>query len=156
MNKTIIDNCNSRVKEDDLLIYLGDFCLAKSSEASDAPKSVFEKIREQIKCKNIIFIEGNHDRKKRNGLKTHIQRLVIHLGGQDIYCVHNPEFCSTLYKFNLVGHVHDKWKFKRYRKGMDFTDCCNVSVEQWEYLPITINEIDSEYHKWLKSEKLKC
>ena len=58
MDTTIIKNFNDRVEEDDLVFFLGDFCMKTSSEASDAPKKAFEYYRNQLKCKNIIFIKG--------------------------------------------------------------------------------------------------
>jgi calcineurin-like phosphoesterase family protein len=68
----------------------------------------------------------------------------------NIFLVHDPENCDINYEFNIVGHVHDKWKFKRFRRGFSFTDCCNVSVEQWNYQPVTIVEIFQELAKWRK------
>jgi calcineurin-like phosphoesterase family protein len=143
MNNLIISNFNSRVKEKDLVFYLGDFLFKSGSGRGEGERNKPEDFIKQMNCKNIVWIGGNHD--KNNSLKTPIQNIVIKYGGKRIFLVHNPEFCNVNYEFNIVGHVHEKWQFKRYRKGFQFTDCCNVSVEQWNYYPVTWNEISQMY-----------
>lgn len=150
MNNTIISRFNERVDEDDLVFFVGDFIFKSGSNRGEGEKDKADNFREKLKCKNIIFIEGNHDKAGKNSLRTPIRNLVIKHGGKLINLVHNPEFCNINYPMNIVGHVHEKWQFKRYRKGMDFTDCVNVSVEQWNYYPITINEIQQAYSSWCK------
>jgi calcineurin-like phosphoesterase family protein len=151
MNKTIIDNFNKRVKEEDLVFFLGDFIFRSGSKRGEGEKDKPEYFINQLKCKNIVFIQGNHD--KNNSLRTCIQKVIINHGGKRICLVHNPEWADINYNFNICGHVHEKWKFKRFEKNSTFTDCCNVSVEQWNYFPIEWNEINQEYSKWRKSEK---
>lgn len=53
MNQTIVDNINSVVGEDDILIHFGDFSFG-------GIESIWE-FRKQIICKNIYLIFGNHD-----------------------------------------------------------------------------------------------
>ena len=53
MNKSIVDNINSIVGEDDILFHLGDW--------SFGGKEQIWEFRKQIKCKNIHLILGNHD-----------------------------------------------------------------------------------------------
>ena len=151
MNSIIISNFNKRVKEDDMVFFLGDFIFRSGTKRGEGEKDKPEYFIKQLKCKNIVFIQGNHD--KNNSLKTVIQKVVIKHGGKRICLVHNPEFCDINYDFNIVGHVHDKWKFKRFVKGETFTDCCNVGIEQWNYYPVDINEINQAYTEWLKNEK---
>ena len=151
MDELIIDNINERVKENDTLIIDGDFCFSKSSEASEAPKKAFDYYREQINCKNVIIIEGNHDR--RNTTRTKVQKLIMKIGGKRICILHDPEFCDTNYEINLTAHVHNHWQIRRYRKGMSFTDCINTGIDVWNYYPITWEEIWRRYSKWLKNEK---
>ena len=152
MNSTIIQRFNERVKEDDLVFYLGDFCFKSGSGRGEGEPAKADIFRNQLNCKNIIFIEGNHDKGGKNSLKTPIRKIIIHYGGKDICMTHNPEHADFRYDFNIVGHVHEKWMFKRFRSGQTFTDCCNVSVEMWNYRPIAWGEIISEYSKWYKKE----
>ena len=53
MNQTIVNNINSMVGEDDILIHFGDFSFG-------GIESIWE-FRRQILCKNIYLIFGNHD-----------------------------------------------------------------------------------------------
>lgn len=55
MNQTIVNNINSMVGENDILIHLGDFSFG-------GIESIWE-FRKQIICKNIYLIFGNHDEK---------------------------------------------------------------------------------------------
>ena len=151
MDSFILQNINKKVKENDTLIIDGDFCFSKSTEASDAPKKAFDYYRNQINCKNIIFIEGNHDR--RNTVKTHIQKLIIKIGGRRVCILHDPEFSDINYELNLTAHIHQHWQIKRYRKGMSFTDAINVGVDVWKFYPVTWGEINQRYQKWLKEQK---
>jgi calcineurin-like phosphoesterase family protein len=153
MNSLIISRFNEKVKEDDLVFFLGDFLFRSGSKRGEGEIAKPEHFQQQLKCKNLIFIQGNHD--KNNSLKTPIQNLIIKHGGKRINLVHNPEFCNFGCELNITGHVHDKWKFKRYRRDMSFTDCCNVSVEQWDYYPVDINEIFQAYSIWLKENNPK-
>jgi len=96
------------------------------------------------------LISGN----SRNSLKTPIQSLVIYYGGKQVRLVHNPAHIDYNYSYHFTGHVHQHWKFKRFIDNGRVVDCCNVGVDQWNFYPITINEIESEYQKWLKSNNL--
>lgn len=53
MSKTIIDNINQQAGKDDWIIFNGDYCFGD--------KKNYWNYRKQIKCKNIIFVLGNHD-----------------------------------------------------------------------------------------------
>jgi calcineurin-like phosphoesterase family protein len=99
MDETIIKNINDRVAETDTLFFLGDFCMKRSSEASSAPQNAFDYYRNQIKCKNIIFIRGNHDH--NNGTKTIIQSLIIEHGGCRIFVTHDPKYAKEDFKLNF-------------------------------------------------------
>ena len=134
MDSTIINNWNQRVKKDDMVLFVGDFCFTKSSEASNSYKNAFVHYRNQLNG-NIIFIKGNHD--KNNHIKSVIENMTIIYGGQRIFLTHNPMYANPKIYLNLCGHVHDKYKIKR----MDDYIIINLSVEQWGYKPIAINEI---------------
>jgi calcineurin-like phosphoesterase family protein len=66
MNDTIVNNINSTVGENDILIHLGDFSFGGFDNISE--------FRNRIICKNIHLVLGNHDHHiERN--KDNIQRL---------------------------------------------------------------------------------
>lgn len=142
MNLTMIRNWNSRVSKEDTVFFLGDFCMRKSSEAPDG--KAFEYFRDQLNG-SIIFLQGNHD--VNNGTKTIIQNLVIKHGGDQILLVHDPKYIPCKWKLNFCGHVHDKWKFMRLKLGCIVV---NVSMDQWKFAPVNINEIISELSRWRK------
>lgn len=146
MDKVLIENFNKRVKEDDITFYLGDFCFKRSSEAPEG--NVFDYYRNQLICRNIIFIKGNHD--NNNSTRAIIESLVIKHGGKLINLVHNPEFVDEKFEINFCGHCHKAWKFKRIRKRYSFTDVINIGVDVWFYRPVEINEILKEYNLWKK------
>ena len=73
------------------------------------------------------------------------------MGSKRINLVHDPEFAAINCEINLVGHVHEKWQIKRIRQGYSFTDCINVSVDVWNFYPVTIEEIMKRYSRWLKT-----
>ena len=153
MNETIIKRFNERVGEEDMVFFLGDFCFKSGSGRGEGEPDKAIEFRKQLKCKNIIFIVGNHDKGGKNSLRTPIRKLIINHGGKDICLVHSPDHIDTNYSFHIVGHVHEKWMFKRIKKGYSIVDCCNVSVEQFNYYPTDINEIFSAYSRWLKTDK---
>lgn len=149
MDTTLINNFNERVSEEDTVFFLGDFCMKKSSEAPEGKG--FDYYRNQIKCKNIIFIQGNHDH--NNGTKTIIQSLVIEHGGHKIFLTHNPKYAEESYRFNYCGHTHgNEGIFKKLGKKSIIVD---LSVENWNYKPVNINEINQAFSEWLKHGKTK-
>jgi len=145
MNYNLIKNWNERVKLDDLVFHLGDFCFKETNQSQSA--RIF---RTQLNG-DIIFLKGNHD--NNNSLKTCIEFMVIHLGGKNIFLTHRPENTKFGYDLYLVGHVHEKWKFKTlegisFPKGKQFWDVINIGVDVWNFKPISINEILKEYNNW--------
>jgi len=143
MNKGLIRNWNERVKKEDIIFHIGDFCFKKVS----SKKSIeWEKLLNG----KVIHIEGNHD--SNNSTKTIIKNLVIKYSNKKINLVHNPTHADYYYNINFVGHVHNLWKFKRIKTHYGFTDLINVGTDVWNYYPVTFNEIMKEYNQWLNKE----
>lgn len=147
MNKTIIRNHNERVKPEDIIFHVGDFCFKNTSNKGKGIRIPAQEWESQLNGK-IIHIQGNHDR--NNSTKTIIQRLVIKYGNKRINLVHNPEHCDINYEINFTGHCHEKWAFKRLRQGHQLTDCVNVGVDVHNFYPQTFEELMKKYHWWLK------
>jgi calcineurin-like phosphoesterase family protein len=151
MDATIIKNWNSRVTKEDTVFHIGDFCfkntpaMTSRGEGNIHPASYYEK---HLNGK-IIWLCGSHD--KNNSCKTCIKNIKISLGGKDINLVHDPKYAISGVDFNLVGHVHNHWKFKtikNYPKDIHPINMINVGMDLWNFHPITIEEILSEYAKW--------
>jgi len=127
MDIRLIQLWNSRVDKHDIVIHLGDFMFYKKLHK---PSYYLDQLNG-----NIVLLKGNHDH--NNSLNTPIQSLVLRIGGNDIYCTHNPIDHNPDYPINLVGHVHDRWKVKKTSR----TYLVNVGVDVWNYCPVDINEI---------------
>ena len=149
MNSALIRNINERVKVDDFLFFLGDYCFKSNSDRGEGENNKARYWQSLINCKNVIYIKGNHD--KNNSLKAIIERLVINIGGKRINLVHDPERADFDYEINFTGHIHKKWTFKRLRQGYLFTDCINVGVDVHNFYPQTFNELISKYKHWLRN-----
>ena len=108
MNYTIVNNINEFVKQEDILIHLGDWSFGG-----------FDKIKEfhdKLICKNIHLILGNHDEhieKNKDSIQeiflsvSHYQTLVI--GKQTFRIMHFPiSSWDGLNKgvMHLHGHTH--------------------------------------------------
>ena len=128
MDMELIRRWNERVKEEDKVLYLGDFTFGDP-----------ERFIEQLNG-DIIFIKGSHD----SNLKTILRSCVIHYGGIDFWCAHEP---IAKFKYNLCGHIHEKWKIRKTGKGI----ILNVGVDQWDFYPIDIEYI----LKFLHSEGVR-
>ena len=143
MNKTIIDNYNKRVKPKDKLYILGDFGYADAGRIRE--------LRRQIKCMNIVFIFGNHDKvlKKDKQLcndifeSTHdILDIKIvnqeYPQGQEINLCHYPfmEWNHFFYgAWHLFGHVHGNLS------PLPGHLSCDVGVDCHNYEPIAFEEL---------------
>lgn len=122
MNQTLVNNWNNTVKDNDIVLFLGDFAFKEVATW-----------KEQLKG-NITFIRGNHDDKD----KFPIHSLVFKYKGKEYFCTHKPENYDKNYPINFVGHVHQKWKTKVMPDG---TLLVNMSVDVWDFKPVSIKDI---------------
>ena len=147
MTEAIKNNWNKRVKPEDKVIHIGDFGFGRSTEAPDSVKSPLLLLKEQLNG-DMILISGNHDR--NNGAKSIIESMVIDIGGFKIWCVHNPKFARPEYKLNFTGHEHGK--FGIFNKLGEKSTIVDLSVENWNYMPVSINEILAKWEQWKRSK----
>jgi calcineurin-like phosphoesterase family protein len=146
MDKVLIHNWNQRVKAEDVVYFLGDFCF-KNTEGGKPGEGVAKNALFWLSRLrgNVVFLKGNHD--KRNSMNTKLKSCIIEIGGEEIYLCHNPEDFNKNYRINLVGHVHEKWKIKNEGNVV----LVNVGVDQWNFRPVTWEEIMKEVGRFLKS-----
>jgi len=144
MNKVIIHKHNERVKPDDTVFFLGDFIFKGGKEGGEEKYRQFEK---KLNGK-FIFIKGNHDR--NNSLRTIITKMYLHYGAKDICMTHRPEHADPDVPWNFCGHVHQRYKIKRLNENSLIV---NLSVEVWNYYPVSFKEITSAVSAFLKEEK---
>jgi len=152
MNETIIRNHNSRVKKDDIIFHNGDFCFKNSEGDKDGEgirKSVME-WEQQLNGK-FIHIKGNHD--KNNSCKTIIKNLKIIFGNELINIVHDPMDYDEGCSINFIGHIHEKWKFRKVFSKMRYENIylINIGVDIWKFMPVSFEEIIKEFNRWKKN-----
>ena len=106
MDAAILSNLNGKVAENDQLYFLGDFCKGSATYA--------QRYRERIVCKNIHFVEGNHDRSARKidaSFSSWNQLAEIRIGKQGIVLCHYAMRVwphSSRGVWQLYGHSHGK------------------------------------------------
>jgi len=146
MNKTLVENINSCVEENDVLIHLGDW--------SFGGFDMIEEFRKQIKCKNIHLVLGNHDHHIQNN-KNNVQSLFSSIheylyldlripAGKEVnkfrmVCMHYPLASWNGMNDGVVhlhGHVHLP-KDLRVAKGK----AMDVGVDGNDLYPIELFQI---------------
>ena len=151
MNKRLIDEINMRCKPEDTLYHNGDFCCygkVRGVEGMRHPASFYEG---QIKCK-VIHIMGNHD--KNNKVKGSLYGAFMMLGKYQAWVQHKPPWDDLNGGFKIpdqvsayiCGHVHEKWKVEKW-KGKPVI---NVGCDQWDYRPISKDELIGVISKELR------
>jgi calcineurin-like phosphoesterase family protein len=153
MNEVLITNWNHRVREEDIVFHVGDFCFKNSAGGKPGEGMIHKASYYSSKLNgNIIYIKGNHD--KNNSVRTVIDHIVIKYGPHYVNLVHVPENYDMNFSINFVGHVHEKWKFRRiYIPYLNRNvDLINVGVDQWGFKPMTFEEIYNVYRVWSKTQ----
>jgi len=146
MNRTLIKNINSFVKENDELYIIGDFYYGNNQI-----KNTFEYAK-KIKCKHKHLICGNHD--------ININELIkANDGSFEDICDYDEikykEYRFILFHYpitdggwnkaragsiHLHGHLHSKSIYNEENKKRGILKY-DVGVDANEYRPISINEI---------------
>jgi len=135
----LIRRWNERVKPEDIVYHLGDFCFRRTKYVVDGEEMKYkeevtrgyEYYASQLNGK-IILIKGNHDSRKDTG--SLLTSATINYGGIDWFLQHEP---VARFKFNMHGHVHNLWKVKRQGPSI----LVNVGVDVWDFYPVSISEI---------------
>jgi calcineurin-like phosphoesterase family protein len=151
MDKILIHNANSRIKDDDTVIHNGDFCFKNSpggKEGEGLPIHA-KKYIEQLKG-NWVFVRGNHDR--NNSVQTKIERLILRVGGIYINVCHRPDDAiiedTHYYPLNIVGHVHNNWLTKEIFNNGKYSLLLNVGVDNNKFFPYNFDEVKAIWDKW--------
>lgn len=137
MDKVLLENINSMVGRDDTLYHLGDF--ARHSH---------KKYREEILCKNVLLVPGNHDDLKQlRGLVTILPLIqTIDLSGHKLVMCHYAmrTWDSAFHgSWHIFGHSHNL--LPSHRLSFD------VGVDCWNFKPLSAAEVIGKMAK-LKAE----
>ena len=143
MDKTIIDNWNSVVTDEDDVYILGDFTFK-----GENPESYLVKLKGR---KHLII--GNHDnvilrnRNCRNYFVEIVDMKMIYDGKTQICLCHYPLVEWNGYYRNVLhfyGHVHNTYHNETTRYARDMKNAYNVGVDVIGFKPCTLNEIISQ------------
>lgn len=153
----IIARINSKVKPDDVLFILGDFCLSH--------KNRIKTYRQQIQCRTVILVMGNHDKRLdyyECGFQTFCYEMLIRVAGDLVRLRHHPyrkPIYKTVFPWQykekdrnkrpkdtghtlLHGHIHSG--NHRVSKAWNVHGRqINVGVDCNKYFPISLREVES-------------
>jgi calcineurin-like phosphoesterase family protein len=144
MNEVLVHRFNECVKPADTTYHLGDFSFLKVP--------ISQKLLAQLNGEHILIL-GNHDRSMKSMLSIGFTQVHYNLTrsiqGVDVFMRHVPpaslRSCDARdfkpkfmvepgpHDLFLCGHVHEKWR----RRG----NVVNVGVDQWDYAPVSLDEI---------------
>lgn len=165
MDKALINNWNSVVKENDIVFNLGDFAFA--------PNWRWKQLIEQLNGVHYLII-GNHDRSRYPGdsimslFKDVQQQMLVQIDNKKIYLNHCPLLCyDGVYRskqdmtWALSGHVHVK---KENNTGKDFERLrymlptqYDVGVDFNDYKPISFKEVSNKINYQIENNtNLMC
>ena len=126
MNKALIDNHNSVVTNEDLVIHVGDFTLERKYD------QVYSKYISRLNGKRHIFIKGSHDHWMKKSNQRYYQRMEFSIDKKHLVADHYPLVIwprSHYSSYTIHGHTH-LWSPG---KGKIY----NVSVSLNDYYPIS-------------------
>ncbi|OLS16389.1 MAG: metallophosphoesterase [Promethearchaeota archaeon CR_4] len=144
MNERIIANWKFTIKPEDIVYFLGDFCL----------NGIYAPILRDLPFEHMFFIEGNHDPLPKlkaladPRVEFH-KNLEVSLDGHTFFLTHNPMDASPTLP-TICGHVHEQWTFLK--KGQYFAEyhktmtikkkapqpILNVSVDVHNFTPVPV------------------
>lgn len=147
MNEKLIENWNNTVKDEDIVYFLGDFCLGNNNQARE--------ICNRLKGYKIIVL-GNHDDGGiehwlnigfQEAYKEPIKFRFVNEKSEmkEILLSHVPQIIGSN-QVNIHGHIHDA-KIENEYNGMNPKNHINISVENIGYTPISFDKIYQEYLK---------
>lgn len=141
-DSAIIENINEIVKEDDTLYILGDLMLNDNEYGMDCLN--------EINCKDIYIILGNHDTSVRAELYAYLPNVKI-LGCAAPFKYKKWNFMLSHYPmntanldddrapylkvWNLCGHSHTKEKID------PITNSIHCELDAWNNYPVSIEQI---------------
>lgn len=131
MNTALINRWNERVKPEDTVYHLGDFCFTGRGSGSPAYPRAYERLLNGT----IVHILGNHDRGNR--IRNSIYYAEIKFGKRVWHLQHKPPLDPLPDHNYLVGHVHEKWDAKLNGEGI----IINVGVDVFNFYPVKPYEI---------------
>lgn len=139
----LLSQINEHVGRNDTLVIVGDFCKEKPG-----------RYRPKLKCRNHLFILGNHDKEPKIravfGGNVWTQRMVK-VGEQRVLCAHHPQcFWDRCHwgTYHAYGHIHDNtMREAQMDRGMPGRRSMDVGVDH-------AKKVLGEYRPWSWDEML--
>jgi len=135
MEQVMIARYRDVVKDDDTVYFLGDLTIKGSQH-----RGYLEHVVGQLPGTKILIL-GNHDKfdpfvYEEIGFRSVHTALEV----EEFILVHDPAKSVTdSSKLWLVGHIHTLFKKQK--------NCLNVGVDQWEFYPISLEEVRREFNE---------
>lgn len=135
-DSTIIENINASVSKRDKLFILGDlaFSLPSLSLVND------------LKCRNIELILGNHDKFALAKYRGVVQKIHGFRGYNSYWLSHcpiHPEEISFRKKGNIHGHIHQGTEAS---KAFNDPKYINVNIDMNDMKPIRFDTIEEIFN----------
>lgn len=141
----IIKACREAIKQEDILIHLGDICFGNDARWSQELLAV---------CQNLWFVRGNHDGKSdtwylSQGWKCACESLLIDRYGKKILFSHIPVKDCGQYDINIHGHFHNTdhrrhephlWKIRSKKQYL-------IALENTGYRPLNLQWVVEDFDK---------
>lgn len=159
MNTALIENWNKKVKPNDIVFHLGDFCWGGASKWCDILSRLNGKI---------VLAKGNHDEKNlADSVKMLFEKIsyqyYIRIDGQPIYINHYPFLCyggQNRGIWQVYGHVHTLSSSNPAQRGKDaqrvvmaFPTQYDVGVDGNDYAPISFAELREKIRAQIEMAK---
>jgi len=139
----ILTNWKRDIKDDDIVIHLGDVALGKSRECSD--------IIQSLPGRKILCM-GNHDKRTVNWyMDNGFDFACTEFTMRNIIFSHRPVKPREYIKYNIHGHLHTISRYNGYIPAKNNWHRL-LSLEMEKYKPILLDRFihlskDAEYYK---------
>lgn len=144
MNEGIISRINNVVKPNDVLYCLGDWCFSRNKNDYHFEA---KKYREQINCRNVHLIFGNHDQyslRKGVGFSSCNDSLMVSTDVGSFFLSHYPHLTwnkKSRGVMHLYGHVH----------GFYYENPSVVFEDSWAAFDVGV-DVENRYGVWSAQE----
>lgn len=141
MDATIINNWNSRVKDEDTVYILGDIAFKSVSD----PVQILKKLKGHK-----ILIKGNHDGRnmKNPAFRACFDRIdnlsTEPINGERVVVCHYPIMEWDGYfrgAWHVYGHVHNNTTNKCFQYILNEPNMLNAGVDITGFRPVTLDEL---------------
>lgn len=151
MNEYMVDRYNTKLKNKNAKVYfIGDVCFDKNVLDEIMPRLYGEK----------TLILGNHDRLHPKEYLKYFERIYSYRKLDKEYKISNkrvvlshvpihPQAELPNYVFNIHGHIHEKNIMSMFKPSTLDNNYFNVSVENIEYTPVTLSEIQERVNGYV-------